>query len=60
MLAIAAAVVFGIAFIIQATGTSTDVVFTPSSLELVGLLLVALHLAGVGSGWSAPMRRRRR
>ncbi|MCZ4120427.1 hypothetical protein [Streptomyces sp. H39-S7] len=60
MLAIAAAVVFAVAFIINATETSTDIVFAPGSLQLVGLVLVALHLAGLGSGWSVPARRRGR
>jgi hypothetical protein len=51
MLAIIAAVLFAIAFIINATGTSVSAVFDPTSLLLVGLALLALHLAGVGSGW---------
>ncbi|WP_381795530.1 hypothetical protein [Streptomyces niveus] len=60
MLAIAAAVVFFIAFILNATKTSTDVVFGTTSLTLVGLTLVAMHLAGVGAGWQARGRGRRR
>jgi hypothetical protein len=52
MLAIIAAIIFAIAFIINATGTTTDAVFAPMSLLLVGLCLVALHLAGVGTGWN--------
>ncbi|MEV6009662.1 hypothetical protein AB0M29_22985 [Streptomyces sp. NPDC051976] len=60
MLAAAAAVVFAIAYIINATSTSTDAGFTPLSLLLAGLTLVALHLCGVGSGWAVPSRRRRR
>ena len=51
MLAIIAAVVFAIAFIIRVTGTSTDAVFAPDSLLLVGLALLALHQAGIGAGW---------
>ncbi|MEV8318389.1 hypothetical protein AB0Q95_29940 [Streptomyces sp. NPDC059900] len=60
MLALAAAVLFVIAFLIQATETSTEAIFSPTSLMLIGLALLALHLGGVGSGWSAPSRRRRR
>lgn len=51
MLAIIAAIIFAIAFIINATGTATDAVFAPSSLILVGLACLALHVAGIGSGW---------
>lgn len=51
MLAIIAAILFAIAFIINATGTAVSAVFDPTSLLLVGLALLALHLAGVGSGW---------
>lgn len=59
MLAIAAAIVFAIAFLIKATSTATSAVFSPPSLLLLGLLCLALHLAGLGSGWSVPRRRRR-
>ncbi|MGW5733405.1 MULTISPECIES: hypothetical protein [Streptomyces] len=60
MLALAAAVLFVIAFIINVSETSTEVIFSPTSLMLVGLALLALHLGGVGSGWSAPGRGRGR
>ncbi|MET4926452.1 hypothetical protein P3L51_29565 [Streptomyces sp. PSRA5] len=59
MLAIAAAVVFFIAFIINATETSTEVIFGTTSLTLVGLTLAALHLAGVGAAMQARRGRRR-
>ena len=51
MLAIIAAIIFAIAFVINVTGTATDAVFAPSSLILVGLACLALHVAGIGSGW---------
>jgi uncharacterized membrane protein SpoIIM required for sporulation len=59
MLAIVAAVLFAIAFLIEATGTSTAAVFSPTSLLLLGLTLLALHQAGVGtaSGWGSRRRR---
>ena len=53
MLGIVAAVLFTVAFIINATETSVDVVFAPTSLMLLGLGLLALHGAGIGSGWAA-------
>jgi len=51
MLAIAAAIIFAIAFIIRVTRTATDVVFAPDSLLLAGLALLALHQAGIGTKW---------
>jgi hypothetical protein len=60
MLGFVAAVLFVIAFLINATSTSTSAVFSPTSLLLVGLASLALHLAGVGTGWSVPGRRSRR
>jgi hypothetical protein len=58
MLGYVAAVLFIIAFLINATSTATSVVFSPTSLMLAGLACLALHLAGVGTSWSAPRRRR--
>jgi hypothetical protein len=58
MLAIIAAILFFISFLLHVTGVGTDVVFSSYSLMLVGFVLLALHLAGVGSGWSYPGRRR--
>ncbi|MFF1477251.1 hypothetical protein ACFVYD_06685 [Streptomyces sp. NPDC058301] len=43
MLAFVAAVFFVIAFLINATSTSTDVVFSPTSLMLVGLAFLAVQ-----------------
>jgi hypothetical protein len=60
MLAIIAAIIFVIAFLLNATSTATSAVFAPTSLLLVGLACLALHLAGVGTGWKVPSRRRRR
>ncbi|MEV3859372.1 hypothetical protein AB0J38_34345 [Streptomyces sp. NPDC050095] len=60
MLAFVAAVLFVIAFVIHATKTSTEVVFDPTSLMLVGLAFLAVHSAGVGSGWSPRSRGHRR
>jgi hypothetical protein len=59
MLAIAAAIIFAIAFVLKATSTATNAVFSPASLLLIGLACLALHQAGVASGWSFPRGRRR-
>ena len=59
MLGYIAAILFAIAFIIYATSTSTVAVFSPTSLMLLGLACLALHLAGVGTGWSLGSRSRR-
>ena len=60
MLGFVAAVLFIIAFLLNATSTSTSAVFAPMSLMLAGLAFLALHLAGVGTTWSVPNRRARR
>ncbi|MDQ0942395.1 MULTISPECIES: hypothetical protein [unclassified Streptomyces] len=60
MLAFAAAALFVIAFIIHVTETSTEAIFSPTSLMFVGLALLALHSGGVGSGLSPRGRGRRR
>jgi len=60
MLAAVGAVILAIAYLINVTDTSTDAAFTPMSLLIAGLFFVALHLAGVGSGWAYPSRSRRR
>jgi hypothetical protein len=57
MLGIAAAVVFAIAFVIDATRTATDAVFSPGTLLFLGLCLLALHLSGFGAKWSTSRRR---
>jgi hypothetical protein len=59
MLGIDAAVIFAVAFLVNATSTSTDAVFAPLSLIAAGLACLALHMSGVGTKWSAPRRFRR-
>jgi len=58
MLAVIAAILFAIAFIIYAAGIATSAVFAPVSLALVGLALLAFHLTGAGPGLPAYRRRR--
>ncbi len=49
MLAIIAAILFAIAFIIVAASISVTVaIFTWPALLLAGLALLALHMAGIG------------
>ncbi|WNI15343.1 hypothetical protein [Actinacidiphila sp. ITFR-21] len=60
MLAAVGAVIFFIAWLINVTNTHTDAAFTPWSLMVAGLFFCALHLAGVGTGWSYGRARRRR
>ncbi len=56
MLGIAAAVLFFIAFLINAAEITTNDVFSSTNVMLLGLMLLALHLAGIGSGWSGRRR----
>ncbi|SME90259.1 hypothetical protein [Streptomyces sp. Amel2xC10] len=58
MLAVGAAILFFIAFLINAAEISTNDAFTSVNLMLLGLTVLALHLAGVGGGWSVRGRRR--
>jgi ABC-type Fe3+-siderophore transport system permease subunit len=58
MLAVIAAVIFAIAFLLNATSTATDAVFSPISLLLAGLACLALHQAGVGTTRYSSARRR--
>ena len=51
MLAIIAAILFAIAWIINATGTVTNAWFSVTGLLLIGLVCLALHQAGIGSAW---------
>jgi hypothetical protein len=51
MFAIAAAVAFGLALLLELIDESLGELFTPRSLALLGLLLVAVHLIpGRGRG----------
>jgi hypothetical protein len=51
MLAIIAAIIFAIAWIINATGTATNAWFSVTDLLFIGLACLALHQAGIGSAW---------
>jgi hypothetical protein len=59
MLGIAAAVCFGAAFVINAAAIAVDRIISPTSLMLLGLALLALHLSGVGTATNRTRRTRR-
>ena len=55
MLGFVAAILFAIAFIINAANVSVgNAIFSPKSLMLLGLVCLALHLSGVGTSWKDP------
>ncbi|WP_086664016.1 hypothetical protein [Lentzea kentuckyensis] len=61
MLAIIAAVAFGLALLFDLADVSLGSAITTGTLVTLGLLLLALHLAGVGTGsrsWSWRRARR--
>lgn len=60
MLALAAAVVFAFALILDWADANLGDAFTPQTLMFVGLLLVALHLAGIGASYKPRVGTRRR
>jgi hypothetical protein len=60
MLAIVAAVIFGLALLLDLADASIGSVVTGGTLITAGLLCVALHLAGVGASARRPSFRRRR
>jgi hypothetical protein len=59
MLALAAAVVFALALILDWADATVSDAFTPQTLMFLGLLLVALHLGGVGTTYKMGSRSRR-
>ena len=56
LFAIIAAVLFGLALLLELTTTSFGTVINATTLTTAGLLCVALHLAGVST--AIPRRRR--
>ncbi len=59
MVAVIAAVLFGLALLFQLAGLALSVI-TAEVLVTAGLLCVALHLAGVGNKVTVRSYRRRR
>ena len=62
MLALIAAAVFGLALLLDLLDVSGGDAFNAGTLLLVGLLLLALHLGGIGAGmtFNRPYYRARR
>jgi hypothetical protein len=63
MLAIVAAIIFGLALLLDLFDADLGDAFTQGTLLMAGLLCLSLHMAGVGAGyrWSSrrwPARRR--
>ncbi len=58
MVAVIAAVLFGLALVFQLAGFSVSII-TATTLTTAGLLCVALHLAGVGRTVKVRSYRRR-
>ncbi|MGA5198309.1 hypothetical protein [Streptomyces exfoliatus] len=56
MLGIVAAVLFFIAFLINAADIGTNDAFTSTNVMLLGLTALALQVAGIGAGHSARRR----
>jgi hypothetical protein len=59
MLAIVAAILFGLALILDLANVSLGNTIDVMTIVIAGLLLLALHLGGVGTGWAGRYRRRR-
>jgi hypothetical protein len=57
MLAVVAAILFLVAWVIRATATATDAALATASLIVIGVACLALYLAGVGPGGLATRRR---
>ncbi len=58
MVAIIAAILFGLALLLQLVNESMGEIITPATLTTAGLLCVALHLAGVATVLRGYGRRR--
>lgn len=62
MFAIIAAIIFGFALLLDLLNTNlgADDALNPTTLMIAGLLCIALHFAGVGTGWRGRGFRGRR
>jgi hypothetical protein len=60
MFAIVAAIIFGLALLLDLADASVGDAFTPFTLLMAGMFFIALHLAGVGVGanWGGRLRGR--
>ena len=53
MLAVIAAILFALGLVLKITSPAPGVVISPTSLLLAGLACLALHVAGIGTGWGS-------
>jgi hypothetical protein len=58
MLAILAAIIFGLALLLDLADANVGDALNNTTLVTAGLFCIALHLAGVGSGFNWRRRRR--
>jgi hypothetical protein len=56
MLAILAAVTFGVAYVLDLVKAAPPDALTPAALTILGLFFLALHLCGIGAGWALNRR----
>ncbi|MET9337857.1 MULTISPECIES: hypothetical protein [unclassified Nonomuraea] len=56
MFALIAALLFVLALVFEIAGVAVGGVITVATLGTAGLLCVALHLMGIGAGWS-PLKK---
>ena len=52
MLAVLAAIAFGVGYVLNLVKANPPAALAPGALLLLGLFFLALHLCGVGAGWS--------
>lgn len=55
MFAILAAISFGVAYVLDIARADPPIALTPGALTILGLLLLALHLCGIGN-WTISRR----
>ncbi len=58
MLAVVAAIIFGLALLLDLADVEVGDAFTNATLITAGLFCLALHLAGVGAAWNWRNTRR--
>ena len=59
MLAIVAAIIFGLALLLDLLDVTVGDAFTATTLLMAGLLCLSLHLAGIGASRPVAWSRRR-
>lgn len=52
MFAVLAAIAFGVGYVLDLAKADPPAAIAPPALLLLGLFCLALHLCGVGAGWT--------